>query len=623
MIKFKPKKTPSNLTFSFYDNNQINHLFYSKLCVESKKVFNLSIFCTEIFNLYKGDIFKYILELHKNNINKIEYDYDEFIINKLIYYFDEYVKIKDIIKNNNSYIYKYIINYINQNNIIIRKNNFNAIYSTIIKNLLRDDNIKYKQNKKILLINIIYRIIFSIYNNNFNKIKNEMLDHKPFTINDNDLIEEIKNNDKYQYKAPNDIKIQMNDLLYNKLKSNQNYISRFVYKKLGDSTKNLQSTMILAVIKKVFESYTSYYELLKIGRKANKPKFLQKNEKFNLIYFYSDIVVDTKNKELKLYASENISKNFDKIFGNKYIYLENNKYINKKYLIKKSINEKIPKKQNYVLEKFYVNKNNKHIIDSRYIVIPMMYKINDKKVSKIEIKQIYGTYKIYYGYENNKISSEEEEIKIKDMISIDLGVNNLLTIYDPTGYQYIIKGGILKSLNYYTTKKIGKYQKYEKLKYLTEKFQKIRENKISNFFNKIVKWMEKRYSSKKLIIIGYNSEWKQKSNLGKKSNMIFNKIPYLKLINKIKMKFNVITTEESYTSKCDSLNFEKIEKKEIYSGSRLKRGLFSSAKKKLLNADINGAINIMRKQVNLDIITGKNICNPKIINIFHEANASG
>jgi len=86
------------------------------------------------------------------------------------------------------------------------------------------------------------------------------------------------------------------------------------------------------------------------------------------------------------------------------------------------------------------------------------------------------------------------------------------------------------------------------------------------------------------------------------------------------MNFNVITTEESYTSKCDSLNLEKIGKKEnnIYDGLRIKRGLYGSARKKLINADLNGAINIMRKQINLNEINGFNLYNPKIINIYHE-----
>ena len=53
--------------------------------------------------------------------------------------------------------------------------------------------------------------------------------------------------------------------------------------------------------------------------------------------------------------------------------------------------------------------------------------------------------------------------------------------------------------------------------------------------------------------------------------------------------------EESYTSKCDALALEKIEKHEVYMGKRVKRGLFQSSVGKLINADVNGALNIARK----------------------------
>ena len=55
--------------------------------------------------------------------------------------------------------------------------------------------------------------------------------------------------------------------------------------------------------------------------------------------------------------------------------------------------------------------------------------------------------------------------------------------------------------------------------------------------------------------------------------------------------------EESYTSKCDALALEPIGKHEQYLGRRTKRGLFRSSTGKLINADQNGALNIMRKVV--------------------------
>ncbi len=136
------------------------------------------------------------------------------------------------------------------------------------------------------------------------------------------------------------------------------------------------------------------------------------------------------------------------------------------------------------------------------------------------------------------------------------------------------------------------------------------------------------YKDKEIIIIGYNTNWKTNVNMGRKNNRVFYSIPYRILINKLftkakKFKKKVVETNESYTSKCDSLNKEEICYHKKYDGERIKRGLFSSKKKKLLNADLNGAINIMRKYANLKEIEikkirGINICNPRILKIKHE-----
>ena len=60
---------------------------------------------------------------------------------------------------------------------------------------------------------------------------------------------------------------------------------------------------------------------------------------------------------------------------------------------------------------------------------------------------------------------------------------------------------------------------------------------------------------------------------------------------------DVVITEESYTSKCSFLDSEPIQKHTSYKGKRLKRGLFKSATGKIFNADVNGALNILRKVI--------------------------
>lgn len=84
-------------------------------------------------------------------------------------------------------------------------------------------------------------------------------------------------------------------------------------------------------------------------------------------------------------------------------------------------------------------------------------------------------------------------------------------------------------------------------------------------------------------------------------------MPYFKLIGQLKYKgeevgINVILNEESYTSKCDSLALEELKQQENYLGKRIKRGLFQSSVGKIINADVNAAINIMRKVVDDSLV---------------------
>ena len=102
------------------------------------------------------------------------------------------------------------------------------------------------------------------------------------------------------------------------------------------------------------------------------------------------------------------------------------------------------------------------------------------------------------------------------------------------------------------------------------------------------------------LAVGYNKGWKQEVTLGTKVNQNFVQIPYLQFVNMLKykcelngIKFHLIT--EEYTSKCSALDKEPIEKHLEYKGKRIKRGLFKTSKGKLLNADVNGSLNIGRK----------------------------
>ncbi len=90
--------------------------------------------------------------------------------------------------------------------------------------------------------------------------------------------------------------------------------------------------------------------------------------------------------------------------------------------------------------------------------------------------------------------------------------------------------------------------------------------------------------------------------MGKKNNQNFVGIPMDKFRSMLKYKLELrgitlIDREESYTSKCSFLDLEPICKHDKYMGKRVKRGQFKSSDGTTINADINGAYNILRKEI--------------------------
>lgn len=108
------------------------------------------------------------------------------------------------------------------------------------------------------------------------------------------------------------------------------------------------------------------------------------------------------------------------------------------------------------------------------------------------------------------------------------------------------------------------------------------------------------------LVIGKNDGWKQDINIGKQNNQNFVSIPHARFIQQLEYKaalagIAVVITEESYTSKASFLDGDEIpvhgktDTKPKFSGRRVKRGLYKSKNGTLINADINGSANILRK----------------------------
>jgi putative transposase len=111
------------------------------------------------------------------------------------------------------------------------------------------------------------------------------------------------------------------------------------------------------------------------------------------------------------------------------------------------------------------------------------------------------------------------------------------------------------------------------------------------------------------LVIGKNDGWKQEVEMGKRTNQNFVYIPHARFISMLTYKaeligITVLLTEESYTSKASLLDLDPLPKwkkdkseKPVFSGKRVKRGLYRASNGRLVNADINGAGNSIRKVV--------------------------
>lgn len=255
------------------------------------------------------------------------------------------------------------------------------------------------------------------------------------------------------------------------------------------------------------------------------------------------------------------------------------------------------------------NFREKYSISKRELVFDLPKNITITKLQQLQIKPIYGgkEYEILFCYE------KENEIKKLDnnkFLSIDCGLDNLLTCYDKDNKNsFIIDGKKLKSINRHYNKTKAKLQSAYEINKIkdknTKKFIKLserRKNVINDYFNRSVDYIIKYCLKNNIgnIVIGDFKGIKNEINIGKKNNQNFVSIPHGILKRKLEAKcnyygINYILQEESYTSKCSSLDLEEIKKHDKYSGSRIKRGLFKTKNRVLINADVNGACNILRK----------------------------
>lgn len=224
------------------------------------------------------------------------------------------------------------------------------------------------------------------------------------------------------------------------------------------------------------------------------------------------------------------------------------------------------------------------------------------KLMQIRFVPSGGCYFMEIVYETEVLDSISNSFKI---IGIDLGIDNFATISNNIGIQpIIINGKSIKSINQYYNKKKAEIQSETKmgwnnrLQNLTDKHQR----KLDYFMHKISKVVVNYCLDYGIdyIVIGKNNEWKDEINIGRKNNQNFVCIPYENFIAKLDYKcqnknINLIKTEERYTSGTSFLDNELPIKENYNKNRRITRGLFRSNNGRLINADLNGSCQIIRK----------------------------
>ena len=349
-----------------------------------------------------------------------------------------------------------------------------------------------------------------------------------------------------------------------------NYQKNYALLKTSDNYKLLNSNMAQQILKEVDCSFKSFFGLLKLAKKGKYsfkdcklPNYLPKDG-------YTTLIIG-----------------FVRLNGNKLILPFSNTY----------------KKTHQSVE----------------ITIPPV--LLDKKIKEIRIipKANARFFEIQYIYETECI---QRNLNTKNALAIDLGINNLVTAVSSKGNTFIIDGKRLKSINQWYNKEIVRLQSIKDRQHYgerpTNKQKSItlnRNNKVNDYMSKVARKVIDYCILNDIgtLVVGYNETFQQSSNIGKTNNQTFVNIPYGKLREKLEYlcRLNNIVymkQEESYTSKASFWDKDTIPvynadnpKQYVFSGKRIHRGLYQCANGKTLNADVNGALNILNKSSVVDL----------------------
>ena len=250
--------------------------------------------------------------------------------------------------------------------------------------------------------------------------------------------------------------------------------------------------------------------------------------------------------------------------------------------------------------------NRELILCPKSICLPIPTKVEHPKQVRIIPK--HGDFVIEVIYE---VEASDSNTTSK-YVGIDLGVDNFATITFSSGQKpLIVKGLELKSINQGYNRLIAKSQSLlpesQKTSKSIHRLWSRRSRVLNSKIHQITAFLTTLFDEMQIetVFIGKNKNWKQELPFGNVVSQRFVYLPYETFIEQLRYKcqlrgISVLMQEESYTSKASFLDDDDVPvygevENPTFSGRRVKRGLYRAGDGRLINADVNGAYNILRK----------------------------
>ena len=253
------------------------------------------------------------------------------------------------------------------------------------------------------------------------------------------------------------------------------------------------------------------------------------------------------------------------------------------------------------------------IIRPSRLPIAVKTKQDPASINQVRIVARKGSYVIEVVYEKEPVRAEVDPAYYA---GIDLGVNNLVAVASnkPGFHPVVVNGRPVKSINQFYNKRKAALQKKLGHTGTTKRLERIsnkRNRRIEHYLHTASKRIIELLVREGIgtLVIGKNDGWKQEVEMGRQNNQNFVQIPHARFISMLTYKAELVgitvkLTEESYTSQASFLDGDEMPvydpcsvAETKFSGKRLKkpRGLYRASGKRYINADLNGAYNIIRK----------------------------